>query len=89
MTIKAKDPEYFNNLMRTMLTKLDIDKKDVKKKKVYPLSECLKTYYSLSTETNETSEQTDDKYQERQTIFENTIDDIDKKKFLELLKLLL
>ena len=73
-----------------MLTKVNFDTNDKKKKKVDLFSECLNTYYyGLSTENNEAFELSNNKYQEGKTIFEDTIDDIDKKKFFELFKLLL
>jgi hypothetical protein len=63
VSIKTKDPEYFDNLLRAMLTKVNFDTNDKKKKKVDPFSECLNTYYyGLSTENNEASELSNNKY---------------------------
>ncbi len=49
MSIKAKDPEYFDNLMRIMLTKVDFDESDTR---VDPFSESLSIHYGLSTKTS-------------------------------------
>jgi hypothetical protein len=63
VSIKTKDPEYFDNLLRAMLTKVNFDTNDKKKKKVDLFSECLNTYYyGLSTENNEAFELSNNKY---------------------------